>query len=379
MLIWLISLTCLVWIILGFTESNAFVDDFIEYWAAGGTFLGGGNPYSASELYELQKGYGLSRENVLMMWNPPWTLPALLPFAVLPYGLARVVWLLVHLSVMFACVDWLWRTYGGSPEHRWFARASILWYYPSFLALTIGQISPFILGGLVAFLWAERRGRDVGAGLCTLSIAFKPQLIYTFWLFLVLSSWKGSKLRGLISAAGVLATFSVLVWAIRPSIFHEYFLATSSETGPWIWRTPTWSAVLFNWFYELGLWVRYSTLVPGVILALLIWFRRRTTFNWTKHLNSVLLLACLTTPFAWSFDMVVLMPVIVAILIWYKKNPSKNRKYFIALVAVQVCLFLQKGLMIEEIYTVWMPATIALIYWFSYRTNREESPIVISS
>jgi hypothetical protein len=370
-----ISLSCLVWIILKFVGSDAPVDDFIEYWAAGRTFLNGGNPYSASELYEIQKGYGVSREDVLMMWNPPWTLPAVLPFAFVPYGIARLAWLLVHITVMLLSVDCLWRVFGGSPQHRWFARASIIWYFPSFYALAIGQISPFILLGVVAFLWEEHRGKDTKAGLCTIPITFKPQLAFAFWLFLALSSWHRRRAGVLFSAAGILVLLSALVWAIRPTVFHEYFLAASSDAGPWIWRTPTLSAVLFNWFFELGRWVRYSSLVPGIIVALLLWNRLKGSFNWTTHLNWVLLLSCLTTPFAWSFDMVILMPALIMLLVWFKQDPLKNRKYFIAMVATQVCIFLQKSLMMEEILAVWMPPAIAAIFWLAYRANRYQGAV----
>lgn len=366
-LVWLVSFICLLSIFSLSPDFNVYEDDFIEYWSAGRVLLGGGNPFEASELDGFQKNY---REEVLMMWNPPWTLPFVLPFAVLPFELARLAWLLLLVLAMLVCVDWLWVTLGGQWEHRWFSRSSIVWYFPSFFALTIGQISPFILAGVVGFLWAERKGRPIMAGLFAFPIAFKPQLTYAFWLVLALSGWRSRKPGALISAAAALLFFSVMACLWRPSIFSDYLLAaSSSQTGPAVWRTPTWSEVLFNSFPDFGFWLRYSSLIPGVILVLWFWLRRRREFNWTRDLNWVLLFSCLTTPFAWSFDMVVLMPVIILLLIWFRADPARNWIYFLGLIGVQLCAFVRQSLGVEEIYTVWMPAALAVVYWFAFRAN----------
>ncbi len=35
-----------------------------------------------------------------MMWNPPWTLAATMPFGMIPYVSARLLWLATHLAII---------------------------------------------------------------------------------------------------------------------------------------------------------------------------------------------------------------------------------------------------------------------------------------
>jgi hypothetical protein len=49
------------------------VNDFIEYWAAAKLLLSGGNPYSTEQLLQLQRTVGWSKNEALLMWNPPGT------------------------------------------------------------------------------------------------------------------------------------------------------------------------------------------------------------------------------------------------------------------------------------------------------------------
>src|SRR5437773_620254 len=65
--------------------------DFAEYWAAGHLEARGENPYDPERIHELEQQLGRETEAVLM-WNPPWTLPLVLPFGVLPARLAHLLW-----------------------------------------------------------------------------------------------------------------------------------------------------------------------------------------------------------------------------------------------------------------------------------------------
>jgi hypothetical protein len=74
------------------------LSDFGEYWAAGRLLLAHSNPYSPPALLALQSSVGFTRHDAIMMWNPPWALSIVLPFASLPYGMASFLWLIVKYS-----------------------------------------------------------------------------------------------------------------------------------------------------------------------------------------------------------------------------------------------------------------------------------------
>ena len=84
--------------------------DFVEYWSAGRLNLAGGNPYGSDELFALQREYGCPKDRPVMMYNPPWTLPFVMPFGALDYGTGRLAWLLLSLGLVLVCAGAAWRT-----------------------------------------------------------------------------------------------------------------------------------------------------------------------------------------------------------------------------------------------------------------------------
>src|SRR5262245_53178403 len=132
-------------------------DDFVEYWAAARLTLEGKNPYDGELLLPLQQHAGRDTKDPIMMWNPPWSMPAVLPLGLLEAREAQLLWLLVHLVVAGFCADRLWLLYGGSRSLRWIAWGVAFLFMPSIFALSSGQISLFLLLGVVLFLECLRR------------------------------------------------------------------------------------------------------------------------------------------------------------------------------------------------------------------------------
>src|SRR5262249_41648918 len=125
--------------------------DFVEYWAAGRLLLEGENPYDPERIRDMERQAGRSDEGILM-WNPPWALPLVLPFALLDVRTGHLVWLLVNLVVVAGCADLLWRHFGGSAARRVVALLVACTFLPTYFALIAGQISPWLLLGAAGFL-----------------------------------------------------------------------------------------------------------------------------------------------------------------------------------------------------------------------------------
>src|SRR5262249_12988795 len=83
--------------------------DFIAYWSAGRQIASGANPYDWQALLALQQPLGWTESFPNMMYYPPWTLPFVLPFGALPFAVSRLLWLLLHLCLVLACADGIWR------------------------------------------------------------------------------------------------------------------------------------------------------------------------------------------------------------------------------------------------------------------------------
>src|SRR5713101_5883396 len=169
-------------------------DDFVEYWAAGRLNAQGENPFDGAKLLPLEKEAGREtfpvdssgHEAAVMMWNPPWTLPVVMPIGLLDARLSQLLWLLLNLAVIVFCADWAWRYYQGPAAYRWLAWALAFTFVPTFIVLRAGQIGPLILLGIVGFLHYERKGQLFLAGAACVLIAIKPHLLFLFWIALVL-------------------------------------------------------------------------------------------------------------------------------------------------------------------------------------------------
>ena len=68
-------------------KPGVLADDYVEYWAAGRLNLSGADPYAGDQLLPLERAAGRKTE-VLMMWNPPWTLALAMPLALFSYPIA---------------------------------------------------------------------------------------------------------------------------------------------------------------------------------------------------------------------------------------------------------------------------------------------------
>jgi hypothetical protein len=176
-------------------------DDFIEYWAAAKLTLEGGNPYDGEQLLPLQRAGGRDTDKAVMMWNPPWTLAAVLPLGLLPAREAQLLWLLVNFAAVLFCGDRLWLLRGGSRDRRWVGWAVALAALPTAFALQSGQIGPLLLLGAVLFLECERRGWHYAAGAATVLLAVKPHLAYLVWVAILCDALTRGRWRILIGGA----------------------------------------------------------------------------------------------------------------------------------------------------------------------------------
>jgi hypothetical protein len=304
------------------------VDDFVEYWAAGRLNLARGNPYAANQLLGLQQGAGWRNPSALMMWNPPWTFPLLMPFAMLPYPVGRLLWLMVNFAVVLLSADRIWRHYGGQAERRWVAWLLGFTFMPALSALSSGQISAFMLLGIVGFLHYVRRGQWWGAGAATVLVAIKPQFLYLFWIALLL--WVLAQRRwAMLLGAGLtgLAALAIAM-VVNPSVLGQYFGATAGEP-PLYWVTPTLGSALRILFGPERHWLQFAPMSVGVIWLAVYWHRHGARWQWDTEIPRLLLVCVVTTSYGWEFDQIVLLvPVLYVVttrLVQQQATTSSSR------------------------------------------------------
>ncbi len=286
--------------------------DFAEYWAAGRLAAAGASPYDAAAVGELERQAGRDCEP-LLMWNPPWTLPLVVPFGLLPPRLAHGLWTLLSFVLLLAAADVLWIEYGGEPEKRLVAWLLAFTFVPAFLTLYLGQIAVVPLAGAALFLWCERRGRDLAAGAAATLLAVKPHLFAFLWLALVL--WPAGRRRWRVLAGAALASCAatLVAVALNPHVLSQY-LQTLTATPPVQYRSPTWGTVLRLLCGEGVFGLQFLVLAPGLAWFVAMWLNHRGAWDWGERMPALLFASLLAAPYgAWPFDLVVLLVPVVRV------------------------------------------------------------------
>jgi hypothetical protein len=343
-------------------------DDFVEYWAAGSLNVRGLNPYDGTLLLPLERDAGRDTDEPVMMWNPPWTLTVAMPIGVLQARVAQLLWLAVSLVLVVACADALWALYGGHKDRRWLSWLLALTFLPTLFVLQAGQIGPFILLGITAFLIAERAGWPWLAGAAGVLVAIKPHLVYLFWI--ALAAW--AFLRPLPTrwkviagglAAGIVATAIPL--AFNPAVLDQYRDAMTNRT-PEQWKSPTLGSLLREVFGAEHFDLQFvPTLIGLTWLAVYGWRHRHDQWDWADRMPLLLLVSFVTASYgAWPFDLVILLPAVIQVAAGL--DPRRDRGRLIAAASAYLLIdgaaLAMNLLRLTSEKFVWMAPSLLVAY-----------------
>ncbi len=358
-------------------------DDFVEYWAAAKLTLNGENPFDPALLLPLQQHAGRDTDEAIMMWNPPWALPAVLPLGVIPAREAQLLWLLVHLVTVGYCADRLWLMLGGARESRWAGWAVGFLFMPAVFVLSSGQISAFLLLGAVLFLECERRNWQYLAGAATVLIAIKPHLAYLLWAGLAVDAVARGRWRVLVGGAltGIVCALLPMLW--NPQVWHQYADAMGNRP-PAQWLSPTLGTVLRLAFGFEHFRLQFVSVALGAVWF--TWYRRahRANWNWTEQLPIVLAVAFLTAPYgAWPFDMVLLLPAVVQLLLSALADlgtkpgwaPGAPRFTLAGLAAVNLAMLKLNLFQLGSFWFLWVSPAVVVLYALHMRYEHARAAV----
>jgi hypothetical protein len=339
--------------------------DFAMYWTSGRLHLQGENPYDPEKLLPLEQEHVPGQANVFVMYSPPWILTVVLPFALLSYHAGRLLWLLLHASVVLLCADVLWRLYGGPTRYRWLAWLIAFGFVPTLYLLKSGQIGALLLLGAVGFLYFERRGRDLAAGGAVALLALKPHLVYLFWPALLLWVIQHRRWRILLGAALVGLCATLVPLSVNPAVVQQY-RESMTAYRPTVWLTPTFGTVLRLVVGEDREWLQFVPLLPGTVWFVVYWLLHRKTWDWARQTPLLLLVSFLSTCYgAWSHDYVLLLVPVMQVAC----SIARDFRPVWGFVAVAVFLAVDALVVLldvvgysDELFLLWMSPALLLAY-----------------
>ncbi len=159
-------------------------------------------------------------------YHPPTAVFFYIPFALLPYDYAFIVWNLFSLAAYLLTVELVLNAVPTSALQRALWRSFALFWYPWLYTVGTGQVSAVMAFCVTAAYLLLRRGRDVGAGvLLACAAMFKLFPLYFGIYFLFARRFRALAALILTLAAGFAAATAVLGTAQ----IQEYFAQVSSE------------------------------------------------------------------------------------------------------------------------------------------------------
>jgi len=220
-------------------------------------------------------------DGVLPFNNPPHFALVMVPFSLLPLGLAFWCWTALQVVILARVIQRLRSMSSGwDATERWLLFSAFLAFFPLFLQFLYGSLSLFALWCLIEFYLAFREGKEARAGVWLVLAAVKLQAA----LFPALVILAGRRWRALASAgaAGVLilgATSALL----GPSIWPDYFHWLNVTSG-YFDRFGVYPEVMYNlkgtlvllWGTERAFLIQavsMGALVAGAVGILALWAR----------------------------------------------------------------------------------------------------------
>ena len=350
------------------------VRDFVEYWSASLLLLNGGNPYAPNELLNLQHSVGWPHATALIMWNPPWTFPFILPFGILGFSLAQFAWLLVQLLIVLVCTQQLAYLYGSSSRNCRIEWGVALSFVPTVFVLIIGQISPMVLAGITGFLLLQSKRKWFAAGAALAVVLIKPHLLYLFWPVMCLWICREGHWR---IALGALMAF--LFCALVPLYFdrgiYHHYLELYSLKGvlqPFDQATPTLRNIFPLLIGRSDRWLQSLPTVIGLAWLLYYWQRHQARWQWSEELPLILLVSVTTSFFAWTYDYVVLLPALIEVAAWIKQTRLQWYRSWAALcyLSINSVHAVMRLWFAEEFSYFWLAPALLLSY-IVYRYEKQ--------
>lgn len=339
--------------------------DFVEYWAAGRQLVHHANPYDGEALLRLERSVGFPSDLAAqVMANPPWVLPLVLPLGFLSPRTGLLLWSALLLASLVASVRMVWVMHGRPKTQVKFLGYT---FAPALACLISGQVSIFLLLGLVLFLRLHR-SRPFLAGISLWLCMLKPHLFLPFGAVLLVWVVTTKTYRVLAGTAAALAVTTAVAFILDPHAWARYrqmMLSARVDRMP----IPCFSIQLRLHVWPHSLWLQYLPAVLGCAWALVYFRRYRDRWDWLTHGSLLMLVSVLVPPYTWFMDQVVVIPALL-----HGAYATRSRG-LVALLALESAVIEIQGLLgvsaLRSVLFLW--TTPAWILWYLCATRRRDA------
>jgi hypothetical protein len=280
------------------------VQDLAQYWSA--AHLVRLNPYSRQLVAQLEHSHGLLVDRPLVLKNPPWAIPFILPLGLFSYRSAFAAWTLVSIVIVLGCTRAVWRDLHLAPSLT--PLLLPLLFGPTIVQLMLGQWTILVFLGVAVFLIAAERRLDWIAGASLVLVLGKPHVALLFLIAVALWMVQQRRWRIFISGCLALLVASLSVEVLNPHIWSQFIGRTTlvvHESEAY----PNLGGMLY-----LITGVHALALIPqlaGLIWFALYWRKHRGHWSWWEHGTFVVLCSVVCSYYSYPYDETLALPALL--------------------------------------------------------------------
>jgi len=280
--------------------------DFISFYGTGRLIRTGEYKLiynSEAEAASQQQIVGSTYQQPLIFNHPPYVTPILGLIASDNYVLAYIYWTIAGLLIVSACVELTRRHLrhsGWSIRFAWLGAVGCVVYFPIFISLLSGQDTVYTLLGLLLWMFALLKGREIFAGLGLAFATLSPTIAGALALPLMASRRQAS-LWFIVGMFG-LAIYGFLLVGTQGITDFLFLLRTSSQGR---YYGINW-AVMYN---LLGLLIRilpspnidtvrsisWIATAMSILAMCIFWWNKQEQLT-VKHIGIAVVLGTFTSP-----------------------------------------------------------------------------------
>jgi Glycosyltransferase family 87 len=302
----LIASVCGLLFLVAFMATSVLpAQDLTQYWAA--ARLVRLNPYSFQSVAVLEKSAGVSVSGTpLVLKNPPWAIPFILPLRFFNYRVAFALWTVFSVVVVAGCVRAVWQRIEKS-ESLFSILLPIL-FGPTIVLLMLGQWTVLVLLGITGFLIMVERRRDWVAGAFLVLVMGKPHVALLFLLAIALWTLRFRRWAIFYSAVSALAATSLAMLAINPHIFIQFLGRTRQVVDETV-LYPNLGGMLYmvTGHHVLALLPQ----IAGIVWLIFYWSFRWHDWNWMTDGMLVLVVSIASSYYSYPYDEILMLPALV--------------------------------------------------------------------
>ena len=302
-----LAFTALFLCVVPLSGSIAGGRDFVQYWATGQQLVHRADPYDAGAVMWIEHSAGLpAGYPVLFVRNPPWALPLVFPLGLVGLRVGAFLWSLALLGCLLLSVRILWILAGRPGDHlHWLGYS----FAPALICIFMGQMSLFILLGLVLFL-RFHGSRPFLAGASLWLCALKPHLFLPFGVALLLWIFVTRSYKLLGGAALAMAVSCAVTWLLVPPAWTSYtrMMRTSSIDNQFV---PCFGVAGRLWLDPRAMWLQYLPVALACAWAVYYYWSHRQGWDWMKNGSLLMLVSLFAAPYCWFYDQGLAIPALL--------------------------------------------------------------------